>query len=241
MTRLFVDQALVSGQEIELSARAAHHVRTVLRLTRDARVEIFNAAGQVHEAALTVVARGAVRAAVGDRLETDTESPLETTLVQCISRGERMDYTIQKAVELGVSRIVPVISKRTVVKFDRQRECKRLAHWQGIIEHAAEQSGRTRLPTLSAVESLREWAQTHAGGHCFMLHPGNAVPLARQPQPGDSVTLIAGPEGGFAADEADALCARGVVPVSLGPRTLRTETAALCALAVVQAMWGDLA
>jgi 16S rRNA (uracil1498-N3)-methyltransferase len=240
MTRLFVPTALAEGEEITLPARAAHHVRGVLRLSRDAAVEVFNGSGQAHAAVLTLVAREEVRVLVQEPIDCDTESPLEVTLVQGISRGERMDYTIQKAVELGVTRIVPALAQRTVVKLDSRREQRRLEHWQGIIEHAAEQSGRLRIPELAPVVPLRTWSDEPPVGERFILHTRAAQPLARCPRPTGAVTLVAGPEGGFDIREVELLQDRGCTCVSLGPRILRTETAALCALSVIQTLWGDL-
>ncbi|MEQ8662217.1 MAG: 16S rRNA (uracil(1498)-N(3))-methyltransferase [Gammaproteobacteria bacterium] len=241
MTRLYVDLALVPGQEVELPAGSAHHVRSVLRLTRDSELVLFDGRGSVHEARLTLVARESVRALVGNDLPATGESPLAVTLVQSISRGERMDYTIQKAVELGVRHIVPLTSRRTVVRLDARRADKRLEHWRGIIRHAAEQSGRALLPTLDTVTDLDEWLAAHGGTGGFLLQPGASIPLARVTRPAGAVTLFAGPEGGFEAREVAALSAAGVTGVALGPRILRTETAAVCALAIMQALWGDLA
>lgn len=241
MPRLYVDIALVPGHEIVLPATSAHHVRSVLRLARDNEVTLFDGHGAVHEARLTMVARESVRALVGDALPASGESPLAITLVQSISRGERMDFTIQKAVELGITRIVPVTSRRTVVRLDGHRANKRLEHWRGIVQHAAEQSGRALLPALEAVTDLSRWLDTHGGTGGFLLQPGAAVPLARAPRPQGAVTLFAGPEGGFDEGEITYLARAGATSVSLGPRILRTETAALCALAIMQAQWGDLA
>ena len=240
LPRLYVDTTLTVGQEVALPAAAAHHVRTVLRLARDADLVLFDGHGAAHEARLTQVGRDGAHALIGAALATNSESPLAVTLVQSISRGERMDYTLQKAVELGVQHIVAVTSLRTVVRLDPKRADKRLEHWRGIVQHAAEQSGRTILPTVSGVTTLGDWART-ASGTRFLLQPTASVPLARQPRPAAAVTLVAGPEGGFDTREVDQLIAAGVTAVALGPRILRTETAAVCALAVMQALWGDLA
>lgn len=239
MPRLYVELPLTAGAEITLPAAAAHHVRSVLRLTREADVTLFDGSGNEYEARLIAVHREGVRALVGAALTPDTESALDLTLVQCISRGERMDYTLQKAVELGVRRLVPVSSRRTVVRLDAARADKRHEHWRGIVQHAAEQSGRVRLPTLEHPGTLEEWAR-HAGGTRYLLQPHAPDPLARQAAPTGAVTLIAGPEGGFEPREVAMLLAHGATAVALGPRVLRTETAAVCALAVMQAMWGDL-
>jgi 16S rRNA (uracil1498-N3)-methyltransferase len=241
MTRLYIDATLRCGEELVLPPTTAHHVRTVLRLGADAEVTLFDGRGAVHGAHLTLVARDAVKALIGPALQTQTESALRVTLVQSISRGERMEFTLQKAVELGVHRIIPVTSLRTVVRLDSRRQNKRAQHWRGVIQHACEQSGRTLLPALDPILGLAEWHAARAPGACYVLHPHDATPLAREPYPDTDVTLVAGPEGGFDAREIAMLKAGGATAVELGPRILRTETAALCALAVMQALWGDLA
>ena len=239
MVRLCVDCLLDTGAEIVLPTEAAHHARSVLRLSRDDTVELFDGRGNVYEANLTLVSRGEVRARIGAPLEYQTESPLEITLVQSVSRGERMDYTLQKAVELGVTAVVPVISQRTVVKLDRARADKRLEHWRGVIRHAAEQSRRRVLPEIHALRTLDAWMADTRRAPCFLLHPGASQALASQSAPGRSLYLLAGPEGGFDPTERERLVTAGAIPVTLGPRTLRTETAAVAALAVMQALWGD--
>ncbi|MGE0482521.1 MAG: 16S rRNA (uracil(1498)-N(3))-methyltransferase [Gammaproteobacteria bacterium] len=239
--RVFVDCALADGIEVTLPAVSAHHVRTVLRLARNAELVLLDGRGAVHEARLTLVSREAVHALVGPALATRGESPLEITLVQSISRGERMDYTLQKAVELGVRHIVPVVSRRTVVRLDQRREDRRLEHWAGVVRHAAEQSERALLPTLAGVTTLDDWLAARGATTAFLLQPGASAPLARQPRPTAAVALLAGPEGGFDPGEVERMLSAGAHAVSLGPRVLRTETAAVAALAVMQALWGDLA
>ncbi len=240
MPRIHVEIELTSGAECVLPASAAHHVRDVLRLDRGAELVLFNGRGGEYEAQLLAVARGEVRAVVGSFRHGALESPLAVTLVQSISRGERMDYTIQKAVELGVNRIVPVISARTVVRLDSAREEKRLEHWRGIVRHAVEQSGRTALPELTAVLPLAAWLEDASKTRAYMLDPFASTGLAAQPAPDGEVAIVAGPEGGFSADERAQMSRAGVLPVRLGPRVLRTETAALCALTILQLRWGDL-
>lgn len=245
MSRIYVDLDLATGREIALPERAAHHVRTVLRAARDSDVIVFNGRGGEYEARLTLVARDGVRALLGAHREPDTESRLDVTLVQSISRGERMDLTVQKAVELGVHRIVPVVSQRTVVRLDGAREEKRRQHWAGVIAHATEQCGRTTPPTLEPISALPAWLSAWRAapgrGPGYLLHPRAPRNLAGAARPTGPLTLFAGPEGGFDSTEVELLEAHGATPVRLGPRTLRTETAALCALTVIQALWGDLA
>ena len=241
MARIYVEHEIVVGGEFDLSAEAAHHIRSVLRLVQDAELILFNGNGGEYEARLTQVTRGVVRVTATSHRDAHTESPLELTLVQSISRGERMDYTIQKAVELGIQRIVPVVSQRTVVRLDPKRADKRLSHWRGIARHAAEQSGRTRVPELCAITPLEQWLIERDVAHRFLLNPLAHLGLAAQTPSTPAITIIAGPEGGFETSEVEALEATGAVSVHLGPRTLRTETAAVSALSIVQALWGDLA
>ena len=241
MARIYVEHDMAVDAEFELPADAAHHVRTVLRLSRDAELVLFNGDGSEYQARLIEVTHNGVRALVNSQRDPRTESPLDLTLVQSISRGERMDYTIQKAVELGIQRIQPVVSQRTVVRLDAVRADKRLSHWRGIARHAAEQSGRTRLPDICAIAPLELWLAERDVTHRFLLNPEADLGLATQTPPTSAITVIAGPEGGFEAGEIDALEAAGAVSVHLGPRTLRTETAAVTALSIVQAVWGDLA
>lgn len=240
MTRLYVEAAIAPGAEVELDTEAAHHARTVLRLSAGDRIVLFDGRGGEYEAELVFVARAGVRARVGARAEVERESPLDLTLVQCVSRGERMDYTVQKAVELGVNRIVPVTSRRTVVRLDPARAAKRRQHWAGVVRHAAEQSGRTRVPELAEVTTFDAWLARPGAGRRLLLDPRSELSLATAAQGARAMTLIAGPEGGFEPGEIEAAVAAGAEPVRLGPRTLRTETAAIAALAVLQALAGDL-
>ncbi len=240
MPRIHVDIELSAGAECVLPIIAARHVRDVLRLERDAELVLFNGHGGEFEARLLAVSRGEVRAVLGPWRAGIVESPLAVTLVQSISRGERMDYTIQKAVELGVRHIVPVTSSRTVVRLDPAREEKRLDHWRGIVRHAAEQSGRSVLPSIDTVLSLSAWLATAASLRAYLLDPFAADSLAAQSTSANEVAIVAGPEGGFSSDEREQMAHAGVIPVRLGPRILRTETAALCALTIMQARWGDL-
>ena len=184
--------------------------------------------------------RAEVRAVLGVFRHRAVESPLAVTLVQSISRGERMDYTIQKAVELGVHHIVPVTSTRTVVRLDSAREEKRLEHWRGIVRHAAEQSGRIAVPEVTSVLSLTAWLAQANNTRAYMLDPFATTSLAAQAAPVGAVAIVAGPEGGFSGDERAQMARAGVIAVRLGPRVLRTETAALCALTIAQMRWGDL-
>jgi 16S rRNA (uracil1498-N3)-methyltransferase len=227
---------------VALDARAAHHLRTVLRLRAGERVRLFDGRGWDLEAELTEVPRrGAVRARPLRRIEVDNESPLPVTLCQGISRGERMDFALQKSVELGVARIVPLWTERSARRFTGPRMERRLAHWRGVIVSACEQCGRARIPELVPPLELEELeAPRDPGLAALWLDPAAGEGLGTLPEAPRAVWLVAGPEGGFSERERGRLRRAGFHAVRLGPRVLRTETAALAALAAVQTRWGDL-
>ncbi|MGH8568997.1 MAG: 16S rRNA (uracil(1498)-N(3))-methyltransferase, partial [Gammaproteobacteria bacterium] len=159
---------------------------------------------------------------------------------QGISRGERMDYTLQKAVELGVSRIVPIATRRSVVRLSAERGERRAEHWAKVVQGACEQCGRTRLPRLLPVATLNEWLSAVVPGLKLLLIRSEGACRLSELAPDPSITLLIGPEGGFAAEEASAALRAGYRALRLGPRVLRTETAAVAALSALQALWGDL-
>ncbi len=237
--RIHCAQPLRVGERIQLVDEAANHVARVLRLREGAPLVLFNGTGGEFDASVTAVARREVVVAVHDQRARECESPLSITLVQAVSRGERMDYTIQKAVELGVSRIVPVLSARSVVSLDEERRGRRMEHWRKIIVGACEQCGRNRLPELLDVRPLAAWLQQPAEGLALVLDH-RAEHRLREHELAQAVTLLIGPEGGLAAEEVAAAEAVGYGGLRLGPRVLRTETAAVAALSVLQARWGDL-
>ena len=179
------------------------------------------------------------RARTGVGVRHDNESPLMVTLVQGISRGERMDWTLQKAVELGVSHVVPVVAERTTVRLEGAREDKRVAHWRGVMIAACEQSGRSVVPGLAPVTSLAAWLERLAGP-ALVLDPEATTGLAAYAGHAPAFTVLVGPEGGFSAAELGAARAAGCSAVRVGPRVLRTETAGIAALAALQALFGDL-
>lgn len=241
MTRLYIDQPIIAGASITLDERAARHVTTVLRLRAGDPLVLFNGNGGEFQATVAAVTRGAVNVSVYAYIDVDRESPLTTTLVQALARGERMDYTIQKAVELGITRIVPVLGKRSVVRLEADRAQRRADHWQGIVIAACEQCGRTRLPGLDPLIPLAEWLQSSSlAGSGIYLQAGAPSALAACRDITGACTLFAGPEGGFAPEEIDMLDAAGCRAMSLGPRILRSETAALVALSILQSRSGDL-
>jgi 16S rRNA (uracil1498-N3)-methyltransferase len=238
ISRLYVDKSLTPNQSIELDDDNGHYVRTVLRLKTGDSLILFNGKGDEYNGELGEVNRKAVRVLIQAKSVRSVESPLHINLGLGISRGDRMDLTVQKAVELGVNQITPLLTERCVVQLKGDKQQQRLQHWQKIIQHAAEQSGRTILPELTEIALLQNWVANQAGLKIF-LDPYADQHLA-QLQPAEmKVTLLTGPEGGFTEQERHIATVTGFTPVRLGSRILRTETASIAALAAVQMLWGD--
>lgn len=237
--RFYLDQTLAPGARFSLPPGPARHAARALRLGVDDAITLFNGRGGEYAARIERIHKDEVAVAVTGFAEIERESRLQIRLAQGISSGERMDYTLQKAVELGVAAIQPIAAKRSVVKLAGERADKRVAHWQGVVASACEQCGRNRVPEVAPPLPLAQWLGGHGGGRLLFLSPQAERRLAELPPPTGIDCLVAGPEGGFEADEIAALKAVGAVPVRLGPRVLRTETAALAALAAMQTLWGD--
>ena len=242
-TRLFVSGQLINGAELLIEGDRARYLGRVLRLRVGDEITVFNGEGPEWAATIGGMTRNTATLHVGESDEVGTESPLKIHLVQGISRGERMDFVVQKATELGVKRITPVLTEYGVVKLDQARGEKRRDHWAGVAASACEQSGRTRLPLIDAPMTLKEWfgnkpAEVDAE---LVLMPGATSSLAAINTPTTKVCLLIGPEGGFSKIEYEDAAIAGFSAVSLGPRVLRTETAAVAALSVLQSRWGDLA
>jgi 16S rRNA (uracil1498-N3)-methyltransferase len=242
LTRVHVTDPLTPGHRQTLEGDAANHIMRVLRLRPGDPLTLFDGRGGEHAARVEGFRKNAVIVAVGDRLATAVESPLSLTLAQGVSRGERMDWVVQKATELGVTRIIPVMTERTVVRLDaKQAERKRL-HWQGIAIAACEQSGRDRLPGIETPLGLAAFlGKADMGATRVLLSPAASLRIADLPRPPGSVVVLIGPEGGLAEGEQRAARDAGFLGVRLGPRILRTETAAVAALTLLQQQFGDLA
>jgi len=242
-TRLLVPGALQPGRSFALPSQQAHHAVRVLRLAAGDAVTLFNGDGAEYAGIIARAARDRVMVEVTGRAMVDREAPLAVTLAQAISSGDRMDYTLQKAVELGAAAIQPLTSSRSVVKLDAERAERRLAHWRTVVAGACEQSGRNRVPPVAPVAALSDWlAQPPAArgdALAVLLSPRASIGLRDLTRPAAGVILLAGPEGGFAEDEEGIAVRAGYAAVRLGPRVLRTETAAVAALAAMQALWGD--
>ena len=234
-TRIHHPAPLADDTPFELEPGAARHLERVLRLRVGDTFTVFDGSGSEWPATLL----GERQARTGRARKRSTESPLSLTLVQGISRGERMDWTLQKAVELGVSRIVPVIAERTTVRLSDERANKRVAHWRGVMIAACEQSGRNHIPTLDPVQTLDAWLDT-MDTQTLVLDPGATRGLREFAPLAPVFTLLVGPEGGFSDRELAAAHSAGCAGVRLGPRVLRTETAGIAAIAALQALYGDL-
>lgn len=237
--RFFIEQKLALGAQFLLPPGAARHAARVLRLSAGDTLQLFNGQGGAYAARIEQIRKDEVEVRITAFEDTDCESPLQVLLAQGISSGERMDYTLQKAVELGVTAIQPIAAKRSVVKLAGERADKRVAHWQGVVNSACEQSGRNHVPAVAQPLSLANWLAQRPIGRLLFLSPQANSKLAELPTPQGLQMLVAGPEGGFEAEEIAALESAEAIAVRLGPRVLRTETAALAALAAMQMAWGD--
>ncbi|MBL1259944.1 MAG: 16S rRNA (uracil(1498)-N(3))-methyltransferase [Thiotrichaceae bacterium] len=241
MPRIFTTTSLATHAEITLEGNAATHVGRVLRLKAGDKITLFNGLGGEYSATLIAIERQIVRAQIGTFTTREAESPLQITLAQGISRGERMDYTLQKSVELGVHRIIPLTTERCGVKLDEKRAAKRLQHWQGVIISACEQCGRNRIPEILPITPLARWlGENHTKTQPFVLHHRATHSLRQLPPPSGPISLLIGPEGGLSDSEIKRASQSGFKGIQLGPRILRTETAGIAALAALQTHWGDL-
>src|SRR5215469_7838173 len=240
LTRVYVDAALESGMRLSLPASAAGHLTRVLRLRPGAALILFNGRGGEYAASLERAAGSKATVEVGEHQAIERESPFPLTLAQGVSRGERMDLVVQKATELGVTRLVPVLTERSVVRLDEEQSDRKSSHWRAIVTAACEQCGRNRLPEVALPAQLREFLRQPAGESVrLLLSPAATRRIEDVPRPASSVTVLIGPEGGLSDEEqADALT-YGFTAVNLGPRVLRTETAAIVALALLQRQFGD--
>ncbi len=235
LSRFFIDAPLALGSHA-LPETAAHYIGRVLRLSNGSAVQLFDGSGQEYLGELVEVGKKQVRVELRQQLAGQPESPLQIHLGQGLSRGERMDWAIQKATELGVAQITPLISERCEVRLNDERADKRLAHWRQIAISACEQCGRSVVPTIHPPQQLGDWLPVEAELK-LVLHPV-AAPLTSHAQPRTLAFLI-GPEGGLSEHEVEQAQQAGFQAARLGPRVLRTETAPVVALSVAQQLWGD--
>jgi 16S rRNA (uracil1498-N3)-methyltransferase len=228
----------LSADTIELTGAASHYLTRVLRLSRGDPLIVFNGDGRDYSAQISEVQSKCVLVRLLESEVSGKESPLKITLVQAICKGDRMDYALQKATELGVFCIQPLISDRVEVRLDVARQAKRMKHWQGVVISACEQSGRAMVPEVKPPLSMFEWTAEADDSRCVVLDPLAEDKLSGLLVGGDAISIVVGPEGGFTQEEVDAVRLNGLMAVSLGPRVLRTETAGPAAIAVLQAKTG---
>lgn len=229
-----------TGQLIELSPDAGQHVAVVLRMQPGARLVLFPGNNNEYEAVIQSVKKKQVLVAIGSCKEISRESPLQIHLAQAISKGDRMEIVMQKAVELGVACITPIISERCQVKLDHDRMLKKIHQWQQIVIGACEQSGRNIVPEVKQPVYLEPFLKQYRPTLGLVLHPKENKTWRDYDFTGADIALLIGPEGGLSDAEVKLAGEHGYLPLSLGPRVLRTETAALSALTVLQAVAGDL-
>jgi 16S rRNA (uracil1498-N3)-methyltransferase len=240
LPRFHVDTVLAAGSHVELPSSAAHHAANVLRMRVGDTLVLFDGRGGEYSAHLESVDRKHVVAGVDSHHDIERESSLAVTLVQAVSSRERMDVTLQKAVELGVARIVPVMSQRGVVRLSGERAGQRVQHWQQVVIAACEQCGRNRVPPVEALVPLAAFLEPSSPATVrWMLSPHAGHTLRSLEKPRTAVELLVGPEGGLTGEEERAAGVAGFMPLRIGPRILRTETAAPALLAAMQALWGD--
>ena len=241
MPRFYVSQPLSIGLCVDLPEAVAHHLH-VLRLQSGDELCLFNGDGGQYLAHLSTIEKRRASATIKTCIARDVELPWEITLAQALPEASKMDWIIEKAVELGVAAIQPLAAQRCVVRLAPERAAKKQAHWQGVIVAASEQCGRNRLARLAEVDDFGPWIAQQDMHKRILLTPRASQSLAdwARHQPPQALSLLVGPEGGFTLQEEDAAMARGVLALSMGPRVLRTETAGLAAVAALNALWGGM-
>lgn len=239
--RFYSTENLTVGTIVKLSENAAIHATRALRLIVGETIKLFNGDGFDYTCELISIKKSEVLAKVSASESIENESPLNITLLQGISSGDRMDYTIQKAVELGVTSIQPISTERSVVKLSAERAQKRLEHWQNVVISACEQCGRAQIPLVFAPKTLENWLATNSKENAtrILLNPLGAKRFAELAKSSQEIQLLIGAEGGLTTAEIKIAIAHGFQSIILGPRILRTETAALTAISTMQAIWGD--
>ncbi len=236
--RIYWPEELVAGQNLTIDGDRAHHLLRVLKRGKGDEVLLFTSPDREYPARIMATGKQQLQLHIDELRQVRRESPLRSVLVQAIARGDRMDYSVQKAVELGVWAIQPVLSQYGGVQLDARRLTRKQTHWQAIAMAAAEQSGRTQVPPVRDCLRLQDWlGQTPR--HGFVLAPGANGDWPSAPAPEQEVCILVGPEGGLSETELQLARQGGLMPLSLGPRILRTETAGVVALSALQLRWGD--
>ncbi len=241
MPRFHVQQSLAAGQQLELPADVAHHIN-VVRMEPGDTLTLFNGDGGEYTAVLTDVQKKKAWAEIKVFDPREAELPFAVTLAQALPEGSKMDWIIEKAVELGVAGIQPLAARRCVVRLSAERAEKKLEHWNGIVVSASEQCGRNRLASVAAPLEFRDWIARQDLHKRVILTPRATESLAdwARHQPAQALSIMVGPEGGFSDEEEAEALRHGALPLSIGPRVLRTETAALAAVSILSAAWGGI-
>jgi 16S rRNA (uracil1498-N3)-methyltransferase len=239
LSRVYTPQQLATDEPVELTGASSHYLSRVLRLSEGDTVILFNGDGKDYTGEISAIERQRVLVKVMAGETPGNESPLKITLVQAICRGERMDFSLQKATELGVFCVQPLITERVEVRLDKNRQAKRLAHWQGVVRSACEQSGRAVVPKVNSPLSFTDWIALEDECPRLLLDPTASRPLSSYPVEADSVSILTGPEGGFSPREIQDARTQKIEAVSLGTRILRTETAGPAAITILQVIAGD--
>ncbi len=239
--RFYCPSPFLEGTRLELSKPAAHHAHRVLRLRMNDAVQIFDGAGNAYDAKIFEINGKRVVLHELQACLQETESPLRITLAQAMSSSEKMDWVVQKTTELGIAEIQPVQTQRSMARLTSERAERRTAHWRSIAISACEQCGRNILPVIHAPQEFSTWLAAIRSITCakYILQPEGSVALQKQAAPSGKVILLVGPEGGFSEDEGKIAHLAGFIPVRLGKRVLRTETAAMAGIAALQTLWGD--
>jgi 16S rRNA (uracil1498-N3)-methyltransferase len=235
-----ISDKLALGAQVRLPENAAIHATRALRLGIGDQAILFNGDGHDYISELIHIKKNEVVAKILKAKPVENESPIKILLAQAISSGDRMDFTLQKAVEMGVTEIQPIASQRSVVKLSGERAEKRREHWQNVVNSACEQSGRALVPQVAHPMSLSEWLGKKPNAQTkITLSPNAEISLKDLTAPSDTICLLVGAEGGLTEDEIELASTQGFKPIKLGQRILRTETAPLAAIATMQALWGD--
>ena len=241
MPRFYIPLPLAVGQLVNLPDTVAHHIQ-VLRLAQGDAITLFNGDGGEYTATLTHIERRGASVEIKAHNAREVELPFAVTLAQALPEGSKMDWIIEKAIELGVSGFQPLAAQRCVVRLSAERAEKKMGHWRGIIESASEQSGRNRLAMLAPLQDYKQWITQQDMHRRIILTPRaqQSLPDWARHQGPQAVTLVIGPEGGLSEQEEEAALRHGALALSIGPRILRTETAALAAVGALSALWGGM-
>lgn len=237
--RIYLNKPLHYQAQVELDKETAHRLTTVLRITKEQPIILFNGDGHEYLSEIILLKKERIHVKIKEVNERNLESSLKLHLGQVISKGDKMDFVIQKATELGITRITPLFSERCVVHLNQERLEKKIEHWQRICIHAAEQCGRTQLPMLEKPMALKDWVHARTEKTRLMLALSASTGLSKI-EFSDDISLMIGPEGGLSLDEIDYAVQYGFTAIKLGPRVLRTETATIVAVSAIQLLAGDL-